>query len=151
MKEYLVGNVNQMVDADAKTCSRIAPEYIVDENELLFFCPRSSGSSEDRTEMIRLVVPELMQQEFLRHYHTSLKGGYQEIRSTYQRIRSNFHWRWLYRSVHQCVGECVDCTTGKGVPSIPGGSPGNLQAAYSFQMITMDYISSLPSSFKGNT
>ena len=48
--EYLVGNVTQIIDEDAKTCSRIAPEYGgVDEKGLLFLWPRSSGSSEDRT------------------------------------------------------------------------------------------------------
>ena len=83
MKEYLVGNVNQMVDADANTCSRIAPEYIVDENDLLFFCPRSSGSSEDRTEMIRLVVPKLLQPDVLHRYHTSLEEDYQEVGITF--------------------------------------------------------------------
>ena len=37
------------------------------------FCSRSSGSSEDRTEMIRLVLPESLQQDFLHHYQTSLE------------------------------------------------------------------------------
>ena len=50
------------------------------------------------------------------------------------------------------MGECVDCTTGKGLPSISGGgSPGNVQATYPFQMIAMDHIPSLPKSFKENT
>ena len=64
MKKYLVGNVTQMNNEDAKSCSRIAPNYEVDENGLLSFFPRSSGSSEDRTERIRLVVLELLQRDF---------------------------------------------------------------------------------------
>ena len=116
-----------------------SPDSEVDKNGLLFFCPRSSVSSEDRTEMIRVVVPELLQQDFLHHYHTSLEGGHQGFGRTYQRIRSNFHWRGLYRSVQRYVGECVDCTTGKGLPSIPGGSPGNVQAIYPFQMVAMNH------------
>ena len=40
-------------------------------------------------ELVRLVVPELPQQDFLHHYHTSLEGGYQRIGKTYRRIRSN--------------------------------------------------------------
>ena len=80
-----------MSEEDAKMCSRIAPDYEVDKNGLLLFCPRSSGSPEYRRKMIRLVVPELLQRDFLHHYHTSLEGGHQGIGKTYQRIRSNFH------------------------------------------------------------
>ena len=75
MKEYMVGNATQMSDAETNTCSRIAPDYKVDENGLLDLCPRSSGSSEDCTEIIRVLLPELLPQDVLHHYHTSLEGG----------------------------------------------------------------------------
>ncbi|OWZ01042.1 LOW QUALITY PROTEIN: reverse transcriptase, partial [Phytophthora megakarya] len=89
--------------------------------------------------------------DVLHHYHTTLEGGHQGVRRTYQRIRDHFHWRGLYRSVQRYVGECVDCETGKGRPVIRGESPGNLQATYPFQIIAMDHIPSLPRSHKGNT
>lgn len=85
---------------DAKSSARIAPDYEVDESGLLFFCPSATPKSDDRTELIRLVVPELLQRDFLHHYHVSLEGGHQGIGRTYQRIRTNFHWRGLYRSVN---------------------------------------------------
>ena len=151
LKEYIVGDLTHINAEDAKLCARIAPDYEVDENGLLFFSPRSAKESDDRMEMVRLVVPELLQEDFMHHYHTSLEGGHQGIGRTYQRIRSNFHWRGLYRSVQRYVGKCVDCTTGKGLPAIRGRSPGNIQATYPFQVIAMDHIPSLPRSFKGNT
>ena len=46
-------------------CYRIAPDYEMDESGLLIFCPRSSRSSEERIYMIRLVVPELLQRDFV--------------------------------------------------------------------------------------
>ena len=100
---------------------------------------------------MRLVIPETLQQDFLHHYHASLEGGHQGIGRTYQRIRTRFHWRGLYRSVQRYVGECTDCETGKGCPTIQGRSFGNLQATYPFQIVSMDHIPSLPKSFKGNT
>ena len=63
-----------MSDEEARTCSQFAPECEVNENGLLMFHPRLSGSSEDRIERIRLVVPELLQQYFMHQYHTSLEG-----------------------------------------------------------------------------
>ena len=64
MKKNLTENVTQMSEEDAKTCSRIAPDYEVGENGLLIFCRRSSGSPEDRTEMIRLMVPDCCNDTF---------------------------------------------------------------------------------------
>ena len=60
LKNFLVGNVTQMSDENAKMCSWFAPDYSVNDNGLLFFCPRASRPSEDRIEVILLVVPELL-------------------------------------------------------------------------------------------
>ena len=45
---------------------------------------------DSRVELVCLVIPELLQQDFLHHYHTSLEGGHEGIRRTYQRIRLTF-------------------------------------------------------------
>ena len=101
----------------------MAPDYEVDQDELLFFCPRSATKSEDRVEMVRLVIPELLQQDFLHHYHTSLEGGHQCIGRTYQQIRAKFHWRGHIEVCNGMCGECVDCETGTGRPGDRSGSP----------------------------
>ena len=114
MKIYLTGDVSTITSADAKSCVLIALEFEVYQNGLLIYCPRSATKSEDRTELVRLVTPKLLQQAFLHHHHTSLEGVYQGTGQTYQRIKSNFHWRGLYRSVQRFERECLDCETGKG-------------------------------------
>ena len=134
LKIYLVGDVAKFSVAEAKVCTLIAPDYKVDQSGLLFFCPRSATEAEDRTKLARLVVPEQLQRDFLHHYHTSLEGCHQGIDRTYQRIRANFHWRGLYRSVQRYVGEFVDCETGKVWLGDRSGSPGNMQSTYPFQI-----------------
>ena len=151
LKKYLSGDVSNLDAGEVKVCAKLAPEYEIDESDLLFFCPMAKRESEDRDGLMRLVIPETLQQDFLHHYHTSLEGGHQGIGRTYQKIRSRFHWRGLYRSVQRYVGECTDCETGKGSPRGHGRSPGNLHASYPFQIIAMDHIPSLPKSIKGNT
>ena len=151
LKKYLSGDVSNLDAGEVKVCAKLAPEYEIDESDLLFFCPTAKRESEDRDGLMRLVIPETLQQDFLHHYHTSLEGGHQGIGRTYQKIRSRFHWRGLYRSVQRYVGECTDCETGKGSPMSHGRSPGNLHASYPFQIIAMDHIPSLPKSIKGNT
>lgn len=98
LKEYLIGDINHLNNEEAKLCVRIAPDYEVDESVLLFFCPRSADNAEGRMELLKLVIPELLQQDFLHHYHTSVEGDNKGVGRTYQKIRSNVHWRGLYRS-----------------------------------------------------
>ncbi|GMF40673.1 unnamed protein product [Phytophthora fragariaefolia] len=149
LKKYLTVDVHELTSTEAKSCAKIAEDYEIDEVGLLFYCPPSKQSCEDSDLVTRLVIPETLQEDVL--HHSSLEGGHQGIGRTYQRIRAHFHWRGLYRSVQQYVGQCVECETGKGRPTMKGESPGNLQATYPLQIIAMDHIPSLPKSYKGNT
>ncbi|POM68675.1 Reverse transcriptase [Phytophthora palmivora] len=151
LKAYLRGDVQDLTSAEAKNCSKIADRYETDESGLLFHFPLTKQSDEDRDLVAKLVVPETLQNDLMHHYHSSLEGGHQGIGRTYHKIRAHFHWRGLYQSVQRYVGQCIDCETGKGRPTIHAESPGNLQATYPFQIIRMDHIPSLPRSYKGNT
>ncbi|KAG6616963.1 reverse transcriptase [Phytophthora cinnamomi] len=148
LKKYLVGAAQDLTQDEARSYGNISMDYEVDLSDLLFYCHPTRRSEADRDGLMRLVIPETLQQDVLHHYHASLEGGHQGIGRTYQKIRDHFHWRGLYRSVQQYVGECVDCETGKGRPRIQGESPGNIQATYPFQIIAMDHIPSLPKSYK---
>ncbi|KAE8980853.1 hypothetical protein PR003_g24467 [Phytophthora rubi] len=113
LKKYLVGTVHDLSPEDVKSYNVVGSDYDVDLDGLLFYCPPAKRTMEERDGLMRLVVPETLQQDVLHHYHSSLEGGHQGIGRTYQRLRDHFHWRGLYRSVQRYVGECVDCKTGK--------------------------------------
>ncbi|OWZ10897.1 reverse transcriptase [Phytophthora megakarya] len=130
LKKYLVGEIRDLTQEEAKMFGSIAMNYEVGQLDLLFYCPTTKETAADRDKLMRLVIPETRQQDILHHYPTSLQGGHQGVDRTYDRIRDHFHWR------------------GKGRPRIQGESPGNPQATYPFQIIVMDHIPSLPS---GNT
>ena len=91
LKTYLIGDVAKLKAEKAQICGRLATDYEVDQSGLLLFCPRQTAKPEDRSESVRLVIPELLHRDFLHHYHTSLEGGHQGIGRTYQRIRARFH------------------------------------------------------------
>ncbi|KAG2759361.1 hypothetical protein PC129_g20486 [Phytophthora cactorum] len=151
LKKYLVGELRDLDQGEAESYSLIATNYEMDLNDLLFYCPPTKRTDEDRDGLMRLVMPEALHQDILHHYHASLEGNHQGVGRTYQRIWDRFHWRGLYKSVQRYVGECVDCETGKGRPTISEESPGDIQATHPFQIIAMDHIPSLPRSHKGNT
>ena len=90
-KTYLIGDIATLNAREAKICAPIAPDYEVDQSGPVFFSRRAAEKNEDRGELARLVIPELLQQDDLHHYHTSLEGGHQGVDRTYQRIRANFH------------------------------------------------------------
>ncbi|OWZ02236.1 LOW QUALITY PROTEIN: reverse transcriptase [Phytophthora megakarya] len=134
LKKYLVGEIRDLTQNDAKIFGSFAMNYEVDQSDLLVYCPTTREAAADRDKLMLLVIPETLQRDILHHYHTSLQSGHQGFGRTYDRIRDHFHWRGQSKSVQRY-----------------GEAPGNLQATYPFQIIAMDHIPSLPRSFNGNT
>ena len=64
IKIYLSWDVFTITSADVKSCDLISPDYEVNQDKLLLFCPRSATKSQDHVELVRLVIPELLQQNF---------------------------------------------------------------------------------------
>uniref|UniRef100_H3H490 Uncharacterized protein n=1 Tax=Phytophthora ramorum TaxID=164328 RepID=H3H490_PHYRM len=75
LKAYLKGNVEALTAAEAKSCAKVANDYELDENDLLFYCPSAMQEEEDREEIAKLVVPETLQQDFLHHYYANCETG----------------------------------------------------------------------------
>ena len=67
LKKFLIGDITTLSIEEAKLGARIVFDYEVDESGLLFFCPRSTEDSDSRVKLIRLMAPELLQQDFLHH------------------------------------------------------------------------------------
>ncbi|ETI30294.1 hypothetical protein F443_22585, partial [Phytophthora nicotianae P1569] len=77
LKAYLSGDLENLDAGEAQACSKIADDYDVDDGGLPLYCPRAARDDDDRDRLVKLVVPEDLQQDVLHHYHTSLDGGHQ--------------------------------------------------------------------------
>ena len=64
LKKYLSGDISNLNDGEVKICAKLALEYAIDENDLLFFCPMAKRESEDRDDLMRLVIPETCKRIF---------------------------------------------------------------------------------------
>ncbi|OWY92260.1 LOW QUALITY PROTEIN: reverse transcriptase [Phytophthora megakarya] len=53
--------------------------------------------------------------------------------------------------VEHSVKECVDCASGKGKPSNAGPSPENIEPRQPFEVVSMDFVTHMPKSDRGNT
>ncbi|POM78907.1 LOW QUALITY PROTEIN: Reverse transcriptase [Phytophthora palmivora] len=130
----------------AKACSKIASEYEVDEANLLFFCPRPETTT--GTESSSYLSWNAYSKIF---YIIITPVSSEGIRASEERTRGLDGVPTGEAYTERNVGECTDCKTGKGRPSVQGESPGNIQGTYPFQVISMGHIPSLPRSSKGNT
>jgi len=84
--------------------------------------------------------------------HADVQSGHQGVNRTFERLRREFHWPGMYQSVQLFIKSCIDCSTGKEATGRNKGlSPGNLVAEYPFQVISMDFVTELPKSHRGNT
>ncbi|OWZ04287.1 LOW QUALITY PROTEIN: reverse transcriptase [Phytophthora megakarya] len=148
MKKYLSGSIADLTQAEARSYGKIAADYEVDEQDLLFYCPPTPRSGDNRDRLLRLVVPETCN----RTYYTTITPRWKEdIRDWGIPTSGSGITSTGGDYIGRYVAECVDCETGKRKPVIRGESPGNLQATYPFPIIAMDHIPSLPRSHKGNT
>ncbi|OWZ02641.1 reverse transcriptase [Phytophthora megakarya] len=86
------------------------------------------------------------------HYsHEDFQGGHQGINRTFERLRSEFYCIGMYADVQKFVRECVDCASAKGRPPVLGPSPGNIEQRYPFEVVSLDFVTELPESDRGNT
>ena len=53
-------------------------------------CYRTADMAEARTKLINLFVPDLLQHDFLHHFHLNMKLAHQGVKLTYQKIHSSF-------------------------------------------------------------
>ncbi|OWY91584.1 reverse transcriptase, partial [Phytophthora megakarya] len=65
LKKYLVGEIRDLTQEEARSCGSIAMNYEVDQHDLLFYCPTTKGSAADRDKLMRLVLPETLHQDVL--------------------------------------------------------------------------------------
>ncbi|OWY92787.1 reverse transcriptase, partial [Phytophthora megakarya] len=100
---------------------------------------------------LRLVVPETLRADMLHYSHEDFQGGHQGINRTFERLRSEFYWIGMYADIQKFVRECVDCASAKGRPPVIGPSPGNIEPRYSFEVVSIDFVTELPESDRGNT
>ncbi|GMF14647.1 unnamed protein product [Phytophthora fragariaefolia] len=106
---------------------------------------------EDFLNEPRLEIPDALRPDMLHYAHEDFQGGHQGITRTYEKLRSGFYWPGMYADVEHYVKECVDCTSGKGRPPNEGPSPGNIEPRRPFEVVSMDFVTHMPESERGNT
>ncbi|OWZ17380.1 LOW QUALITY PROTEIN: reverse transcriptase [Phytophthora megakarya] len=152
IRAFLNDDLNRFSSTRLKKISKIADLFVLDDQGVLYRLPHSvRGRPRDAVDNLRLVVPSSLREDMLNHAHEDFQGGHQGITRTHEKLRTEFYWPGMYSDVQHFVKECVDCASGKGDPPSAGPSPGNIEPRYPFEAVSMDFVTHMPESSRGNT
>ena len=101
-----------------------------------------------------MVIPnnELLRSQLLYELHNSKMGGHSGVIRTYQRLRQQFYWPSMIKTVREYVKKCDICQRAKHDTSAPSGLLQPLPIPDKvWEDISMDFIEGLPWSFGKDT
>ncbi|OWZ22536.1 reverse transcriptase [Phytophthora megakarya] len=152
IRAFLNDDLDRLSSTRLKKISRVANPFVLDDRGWLYRLPHSiRGKPRDTVDNLRLVVPSSLREDMLHHAHEAFQGGRQGITRTHGKLRTEFYWPGIYADVQRFVKKCMDCASGKGVPPNAGPSPGNIEPRYPIEAVSMDFVTHMPESARGNT
>ncbi|OWY93682.1 reverse transcriptase, partial [Phytophthora megakarya] len=152
LRDFLNGEVDRFTLHRLRKIAKFADLFALDARGVLYRLAQSTrGRPRDAQDELRLVVPITPREDILHYANEDFQGGHQGIKRTHEKLRSEFYWPGMYADVERHVKECVDCASGKGHPSNPGPSPGNIEPRRRFEVVSMDFVTHMPKSERGNT
>ncbi|KAK1940726.1 Retrovirus-related Pol polyprotein from transposon opus [Phytophthora citrophthora] len=152
LMKFLKGDVGDLPRPRVRKLARVAEDFVLDSRDVLYRLSRATRERpRDNVDELRLVVPRDLHSDLLHYAHEDYQGGHQGIKRTFEKLSSEFYWLGMYADVERFVKECVDCASGKGRPPNPGPSPGNIEPSRPFEVVSMDFVTHMPKSARGNT
>ncbi|KAL4134291.1 hypothetical protein PRIC2_004600 [Phytophthora ramorum] len=152
IKDFLKGEFDRFSPRRLRKIAKVADLFALDTRDVLYRLARSTRDRpRDFVDEPRLVVPKSLRPDMLHYAHEDYQGGHQGITRTHEKLRSEFYWPGMYADVERYVKECVDCASGKGRPPNAGPSPGNIEPRRPFEVVSMDFVTHMPKSERGNT
>ncbi|POM57614.1 Reverse transcriptase [Phytophthora palmivora] len=152
LMKFLKGDVGGLPRPRVRKLVRVAEDFILNSRDVLCHLSRATRERpRDNVDELRLVVPRDLHSDLLHYAHEDYQGGHQGIKRTFEKLSSEFYWLGMYADVAIFVKECVDCASGKGRPPNPGPSPRNIEPSRPFEVASMDFVTHMPKSARGNT
>ncbi|OWZ06987.1 reverse transcriptase [Phytophthora megakarya] len=137
---------------EVKKIAKGSDRYVLDSRDVLYrLATPTLERPRDKRSELRLFVPGALRPDILHHAHEDFQSDHQGITRTYERLCSEFFWAGMFQDIEMCVKECTDCAFAKGRPPNPGPSPGNIEPTGPFEVVSMEFITDLPKSERGNT
>ena len=126
----------------------------VARDDLLFYQPHDNArrSRKNVTELyLPLVVPTVLQVEFLRSFHNASTSAHVGVAKTLSRIRRRFYWSGIEIDVTRWINGCVLCKRRKTVLNANAGEFMQfVEPERPFSMLGVDFVGPFRESEHGN-
>ena len=113
-------------------------------NGMVYKKPRSED------EWPRLYIPKTLINEVLQLTHSHMLAGHPGIQKTKNIVSKNYFWPGCSKDVENFINACITCNQHKGVPNVPAPLEKYPTQLYPFQVVTMDFLGPMPSTYRGN-
>ncbi|OWY93742.1 reverse transcriptase, partial [Phytophthora megakarya] len=140
MKKVLKGDVSDLPRNQIKKIAGVSDQFVLDSREVLYrLSTPTPERPRNKQSELRLYVPTC--------YITRTKTSKADTKestghlSDYVQSSTGSGCRLTYRN----------CASAKGRPPVIGPSPGNIEPRYPFEVVSMDFVTELPESDRGNT
>lgn len=102
-------------------------------------------------QKILVVAPSVIRKQILSLCHNHFTGGHFGIFKTHNKVLESFWWPSLYRDVQEYISQCEICLLVK-LPNRKHGNVGKRSwPSKPLELISIDYLTELPTSSKNNT
>jgi len=107
-------------------------------------------STDGQTLQWQTVLPECLREFVLRELHNKISAGHLGPAKTLERVRSRFYWCGLRKDTYHLCHICDDCAKRKRPGKHPVATKQQYNVGEPFEMVTVDIMGSLPTSYDGN-
>jgi len=122
--------------------------YFLNDDGLLFHRPYSTGRSTKNREP-RLVIPNSLKHEILVQCHDSPLAGHLGLQKTYDKIKTRYFWKGMYKDCDVWIRSCVDCCMKKN-PRVKTNAPIlPIPVESAFERLSVDCLGPFPKSHSG--
>ncbi|GMF22025.1 unnamed protein product [Phytophthora fragariaefolia] len=127
IESFLKGDIGRYPPRRLRKNSKVADLFTLDARDVLYRLARSTrGRPRDFVDEPGLVIPDALRSDMLHYAHEDFQGGHQGITLTYEKLCLAFYW--------------------------PGmAPPGNIAPIRPFEVVSMDFVTHMPESERGNT
>ncbi|OWZ15929.1 reverse transcriptase [Phytophthora megakarya] len=147
MQNVLTGDVSDLPRNRVKKIAMVSDPFVLDSREILYGLSTPTPETPATNSQIS---DSWSERRYVRTCYTTCMKNFKAItmESTGRLI---FYWIVMYVDVQKFFKVCVDCASAMGRPPVFGPSPGNIKSRYPFEVVSMDFVTELPESHRGNT
>ncbi|OWZ02937.1 reverse transcriptase [Phytophthora megakarya] len=132
IKKFLKEDFQKFSLRTLRKVAKVADLFVLDTRNMLYRLARSTRDRpRDFQNEPRLFVPNALRDDVVHYGHEDFQGGHQGITRTHKKLCSEFYWP-------------------ENSPNA-GPSPGNIEPRQPFEVVSIDFVTPMPKSDRGNT